>query len=174
MMLIPNVLSLIIKVQKEQPDIDFIFCDYTNPLYSEKLVELLNHYMADPMGGCSPLSNEKAGQLVNGLAAHPSSFVLFVSYNKAIAGLATCFINFSTFKVSPYINVHDIVIQDKYRGKGLGKALLQNIIAIAAERDYCKVTLEVRDDNIIAKALYKELGFADTEPVMHFWTKSLH
>jgi ribosomal protein S18 acetylase RimI-like enzyme len=45
------------------------------------------------------------------------------------------------------------------------------VIEKARELGYCKVTLEVRDDNRNAKELYQSLGFKDTEPKMHFWTK---
>jgi len=76
--------------------------------------------MTDPMGDSVPLNKRNQLRLVDGLANHPSSFVLFIIYDQKIAGLATCFVNFSTFKVKPYINLHDLIIYDKYRGKGLG------------------------------------------------------
>ena len=50
---------------------------------------------------------------------------------------------------------------------------LEKLIELAQEREFCKVTLEVRDDNTVAQAMYKELGFADCEPKMHFWTKKI-
>lgn len=100
-------------------------------------------------------------------------FVLFIEYNSEIVGLATCFINYSTFKAQPYINVHDIVIHSSMRGKQLGKLLMQKIIEIAHHYNCCKVTLEVREDNIVAQRMYKQLGFADTNPPMHFWTRVL-
>lgn len=153
--------------------IEFIFCDYSNPLHCSNLIELLNCYIADPMGGGIPLNNEKSQQLITGLQAHPACFVLFISLNNEIAGLATCFINFSTFKTKPYINIHDIIVKKEMRGCGLGKALLNKITEIAIERNYCKITLEVREDNTNAKALYQSLGFKDTEPLMHFWTKMI-
>lgn len=112
-------------------------------------------------------------RLVDGLANHPSCFVLFVLENLQIAGLATCFVNFSTFKAKPYINIHDLIIDIRHRRKGLGRNLLLQIESIAKERKYCKITLEVREDNTTAQNLYKELGFKDAEPKMHFWTKEL-
>jgi ribosomal protein S18 acetylase RimI-like enzyme len=152
---------------------EFIFCDYTNPSHQQAFIALLNHYMTDPMGGCAELTPEQEKSLIDGMASHPSGFVLFAQVNKKMVGLATCFINFSTFRVKPYLNVHDIVVLKALRGKGVGRKLLEKCIDIARERDYCKVTLEVRDDNIHAQALYKSLGFKDCEPVMHFWTNVL-
>lgn len=153
--------------------VTFEFCDFTNPSHLEELARLINHYMADPMGDATPLSKLQQLRLVDGLANHPSSFVLFVFYNGQCAGLSTCFINFSTFKVKPYINIHDIVIDREFRGKGLGRRLMQEIIDIANERGYCKVTLEVREDNVAAQLLYRSLGFEECDPKMFFWTKTL-
>jgi ribosomal protein S18 acetylase RimI-like enzyme len=153
--------------------IDFMFCNYENPLHQKALIELINHYRVDPMGGCDPITVEQACDLIKGLSEHTSSFVMFVKSDDVIAGLATCFINFSTFKVTPYINIHDLIVQKEYRNTGLGGALLQKIIAIARERNYCKVNLEVRTDNAKAQKLYHSLGFRDTSPPMYFWTKFL-
>ena len=161
-------------MQKKPLNDNFVFCNFSNLEHCQRLVELINHYKLDPMGGESQsLSETQAIDLVNGLASHSSCFVLFVLYDGRIVGLATCFMNFSTFCAKPYINIHDIIIEREYRGKGLGRTLLEKIISLAQEQNYCKVNLEVRDDNISAKQLYASLGFQDTTPRMLFWTKML-
>ena len=154
-------------------NVSFEFCDFSNENHCKRFAELINHYIADPMGGSSPLTPLEQLRLVDGMANHPSGFVLFALLSDKIVGLVTCFINFSTFKVKNYLNIHDVIVQKEYRGYGIGRKLIEKCIDISQERNYCKVTLEVRDDNVSAKALYKNLGFEDTEPVMHFWTKVL-
>ena len=154
-------------------NISFEHCDYENPLHLEALVGLLNHYMTDPMGDAQPLNKLKQLRLVDGLANHPSALVLFVLYEGEIAGLTTCFINFSTFNVKSYLYVHDIIVYAGFRGKGLGKALMEHLIELSRERDYCKITLEVREDNTLAQGLYNSLGFNECTPNMLFWTKKL-
>ena len=154
-------------------DISYLFCDYANEYHCRRLVELINHYMADPMGNATPLTKLQQLRLLDGLQNHPSSFVLFAVFNDEILGLATCFINFSTFKARPYLNIHDVVVEEPFRGYGVGKKLVQQCVNIAAERKYCKVTLEVRHDNIDARLIYQSLGFGECNPVMHFWTKEL-
>ena len=153
--------------------ITFAFCDFSNEEHCITLAALINQYIADPMGGGSPLTPLQQLRLVVGLANRPASFVLFVLVDDQIAGLATCFVNFSTFKVRPFINLHDLIIDKNFRGKGLGKSLLRQIESIARERKYCKITLEVLENNFAAKTLYTALGFKDTIPMMHFWTKEL-
>ncbi|HEY4789092.1 MAG TPA: GNAT family N-acetyltransferase [Bacteroidales bacterium] len=156
-----------------EKDVSFVFCDYTNDYHCRRFTELINHYMVDPMGGVKPLSPGEQLHLLDGMLNHTSALVMFAVIDDEIVGLVTCFINFSTFKVKKYLYVHDIIVQKEYRGFGVGRKLMEKCIDIARERNYCKVTLEVRDDNSNAKALYKSLGFNDTEPMMHFWTKVL-
>ena len=153
--------------------IKFEFCDFENPTHLTSLVDLLNMYMADPMGDAQQLNKLQQLRLVDGLANHPSSFVLFEIYTGNIVGLATCFINFSTFMVKPYLNIHDFFVHPDYRSKGLANSLMQELIIISKERKYGKITLEVREDNLVAQGLYKSLGFEECKPKMLFWTKKL-
>ena len=158
---------------QEKIDVSFIFCDYTNDYHCRKLAELVNEYISDPMGGGEALSMRQQLYLVDGLATHPSCFVLFaVSFDKII-GMAVCFINFSTFKAKKYLNVHDLIVKKSARGHGVGRSLLEKCVQISQERKYCKITLEVRSDNTSAQALYKSLGFDECQPAMHFWTKNI-
>jgi GNAT superfamily N-acetyltransferase len=154
-------------------EITFECCDFTNPAHLTALAELTNHYMCDPMGGIEPLNKIKQLRLIDGLANHPTAEVIFSIIDCKIVGLATCFINFSTFNIKPYLYIHDIVVLKDFRGKGIGKALMKELIRISAERNYCKVTLEVRKDNTVAQQLYQSLEFAECEPPMYFWSKKI-
>lgn len=50
------------------------------------------------------------------------------------------------------------VVEEKFRGKGLGRELFSNLIEIAKNKRN-KVALEVDEKNIIGKNLYDSLGF---------------
>jgi ribosomal protein S18 acetylase RimI-like enzyme len=154
-------------------NISYSFCNFSDEEHRCRLTSLINQYIADPMGGGSPLTSSGQLRLIDGLANHPASFVLFVLFDQQIVGMATCFINFSTFKAKPFINIHDVIIDNRQRGKGFGRCLLQQIELIAKERQYCKITLEVREDNFAAQNLYTEQGFMDLVPKLNFWTKEL-
>jgi len=152
----------------------FEFCDFDKPEHLHVLVSLLNHYMEDPMGDHAPLSKMEQLRLVDGLNEHPTAEVLFLLYDEQYVGMATTFVNFSTFNVKPYLYIHDVVVLSDYRGKGLGKAMISELIRISEERGYCKITLEVREDNPGAQRVYHILGFEECEPRMFFWTKKLY
>ncbi|MBP6610576.1 MAG: GNAT family N-acetyltransferase [Paludibacter sp.] len=153
--------------------ITFEKCDFENPEHLNALVELTNHYMADPMGGATAHNKLQQLRLVDGLANHPTAEIYFAVEDCKAVGMATCFVNFSTFNIKPYLYIHDFVVHSAVRGKGISKALLAYLIDLSTERGYCKLTLEVRTDNKIAKSLYARMGFEACEPEMLFWTKKI-
>ena len=154
-------------------EIEVFDCDFSTPLHRQKLVELMNEYIVDEMGGGELIKGDRIIKLIDGLQSHPSKIVLFASTIGEIVGLSNCFINFGTFAAAPFINIHDIIVSNKHRGTGVGRALMDTIIKRADDIGCTKITLEVREDNFRAQELYKNLGFEDCKPKMHFWMKTL-
>ena len=72
-----------------------------------------------------------------------------------------CFQGISTFQAKRLINIHDLAVLPSWRRQGIGRALLRAVEAHARERDCCKLTLEVQEDNEPARVLYARFGFAD-------------
>jgi ribosomal-protein-alanine N-acetyltransferase len=56
-------------------------------------------------------------------------------------------------------HVTNIAVRDIYRGKKLGKRLLEELMRTASYLGAVKMTLEVRASNQIAQSLYHKLGF---------------
>ena len=83
------------------------------------------------------------------------------------------FISFSTFLAGRVMNIHDLFIEEEYRGKKKGKMLLRKLIEIAGKINCRKMTLEVRKDNEVAQILYFSEGFSPTTPEMYFWARRL-
>ena len=149
-------------------------CDFQDPHQCQAIIDLMNHYMASDMGGkLPPYGENTAKDVIEGLRHHPSRLVLLAEYKGEYVGLSNSFINFGTFAAKPFINIHDIVVLDKYRGLGIGRKLMEAIHSKAKELDCGKITLEVRTDNTTAQQLYKSMGFNEGNPVMYFWTKYL-
>jgi ribosomal protein S18 acetylase RimI-like enzyme len=149
-------------------------CNFNNPVECQAVIELMNHYMTGPMGGLlQAYGPEKEVTLIEGLRKHPAKIVLLAMHGSKYVGLANCFINFGTFAAKPFINIHDIVVHEKYRGQSIGRRLMEEIIFRAKALDCCKITPEVREDNRQALNLYSSLDFKESDPVMHFWTKYL-
>jgi ribosomal protein S18 acetylase RimI-like enzyme len=147
--------------------------DFNNPEHCKAVVELMNHYMMDNMGNHPPHTAESAKRLIDGLKNHSNKLCLLAELDGSFVGLVNCFIGFGTFAAKPFINVHDVVVHDNYRGKGIGRKMLEMVAERANEMGCAKITLEVREDNHNAKHLYNSLGYHDGVPPMHFWTKYL-
>jgi GNAT superfamily N-acetyltransferase len=73
-------------------------------------------------------------------------------------GFALYFHNFSTFVGKPGLYLEDLFVEPAHRGKGIGKALLQHLAAIAVERDCGRVEWAVLDWNAPSIAFYRSLG----------------
>ncbi len=153
--------------------VTFRTCNFNLASHQKAFIHLIATYMHDPMGDAPPLDEGQKQQMISALAKHPSVLTIFVLFEGGYAGLAVAFINYSTFKAAHYLNVHDLVIDPKFRNKKLGRLLLNYLIDLAMERQYCKITLEVRNDNHIAQGLYRSLDFTECQPPMLFWEKLL-
>lgn len=56
--------------------------------------------------------------------------------------------------------VDGICVAREWRGQGVGRALLEGLIAEARWRGYPAIRLEVIEDNVRARALYERMGFS--------------
>lgn len=153
--------------------LQFELCRWDNRQHTQAYLTLLNHYMADPMGDYPPLDSSGQKKLLADLSAHPTAEVLLMSLDKQYVGMSTFFVNYSTFKLKPYIYIHDVVVHSSYRNRGYGSLMIGELIRLAQERNYCKLTLEVRKDNPAAQKVYRSLGFEVGQVEMLFWTKLL-
>ena len=140
-----------------------IVADYSNKQHARDIVLLLNHYASDPAGGGKELNNYTKENLVRELAKLPFAFSVLCYIEGVPAGLVNCFTLFSTFKCQPLINIHDLVVHNRYRRQGISQLLLSEVEKIARKKDACKITLEVLENNDAAKNSYEKFGFAGYE-----------
>lgn len=148
-------------------NLEVLRADYANPVHASALVNMLDAYARDPMGGGVALSAHAKSHLVAALAARPQAFsVLAFVTSEARAeprpvGLVNCLEGFSTFACQPLVNVHDVAVLPGYRGRRIAEKMLALAEQIARERGACKLTLEVLQGNAGAIKLYQRIGFAN-------------
>jgi ribosomal protein S18 acetylase RimI-like enzyme len=58
--------------------------------------------------------------------------------------------------------LEDCIVRPDYRRQGIGKALLEYVVAQARAEGALRVMLLTDGDNARAQALYRKLGFADS------------
>lgn len=158
-------------------DVEIVRADLDRPDHQEAVLALTDAYAIDPMGGGEPLSSAVRDGLIDGLRAHPTTVILLAFDGGEPAGIATCFVGFSTFAAKPLINIHDFAVVPGSRGQGIGRALMDAVEQKARELGATKLTLEVGENNAPARAVYERAGFSqpdDTEAgALIFYTKSL-
>ena len=157
---------------------NIIKADFSDPNHSKAIIKLLNEYALDPMGGGRPLSDHVKANLAKELQKRDGARAILAFIDGEAAGLLICFEGFSTFACRPLLNIHDIVVTKKHRGKGLAKKMLKMLEEIALGLGCCKLTLEVLEGNNAAQAVYKSVGFSgyELDPKMGkamFWEKKL-
>ena len=131
--------------------------------HARDVVALTAAYALDPMGNGGPLADEVLQRLIPGLKALPTTLIFLaledVNGVRRGVAIANCFVGFSTFLGRPLINIHDLAVLPEYRGRGIGKQLLQRIEQKALELGCGKLTLEVLENNHRARQLYEQSGF---------------
>lgn len=152
--------------------------DYSSARHATEVVEMLNAYALDPMGGATPLSDYVREHLVNQLKQTPGAFSVLCHIDDQAVGLVNCFQGFSTFKAKPLINIHDVVVLESYRGRGLTRLMLNEVERVARKRGCCKLTMEVLTGNTPAQQAYTAFGFGNFEldpekGSAMFWEKEL-
>ena len=104
---------------------------------------------------------------------HVTEFVLGVIKNNdpqfvALSGesvIGWCDVLIKPRPAMRHSGVLGLGVLSSYRGRGIGKALLQATLDAAKKRGLTRIELFVRVDNARAKALYEEAGFV-TEGVL--------
>jgi len=79
-----------------------------------------------------------------------------------VVAMASLMYGISTAEGGLAASFEDFVVLPGYRGKGIGSALLQYVIAEAKKQSVLRLTLLTDKQNKRAQALYRKLGFAES------------
>lgn len=95
----------------------------------------------------------------DGFGVAPKFHVLIAEVDTAAAGYALFFDCYSSFQGSG-IFLEDLFVRDEFRGKGVGRALLSRIAAMAVELAYFGIMFNVLDWNQSALQFFESAGAA--------------
>jgi len=90
--------------------------------------------------------------------AQPAAEVQLAYVDGEPAGFALFFHNYSTFLAQPGLYLEDLFVEPRFRGLGVGKALLARLAALAVERQCGRLEWSVLDWNRDAIGFYEKLG----------------
>lgn len=122
-----------------------------SPALSQRIREL-----AQMIGSnYKPLTDDDLKEL---LASHDTGLLVAKDIEtEEIAGMITIFV-----KRTPYVRkatFEDIVIDEKFRGRGIGQQLLQHAITFAKEKEAHYIDVTSRPRRIASNSLYQKMGF---------------
>jgi GNAT superfamily N-acetyltransferase len=88
----------------------------------------------------------------------PAARVVLAMSGSVPAGFALFFRNYSTFLARPGIYLEDLFVFPEYRGRGIGRRLLQHLAQVAVSNGYGRLEWAVLDWNEDAIHFYESLG----------------
>jgi len=101
------------------------------------------------------VTNTEADMLRDGFGQHPVFYLLIAETEGKVTGMAIYFLKYSTWK-GKGIYLDDIVVNEQYRGNGIGALLLNGVIQHAAELGAKQLHWQVLDWNEPAIRFYKK------------------
>jgi ribosomal protein S18 acetylase RimI-like enzyme len=79
-----------------------------------------------------------------------------------VAGMANALVTVSTAEGGRVLLLEDVIVRSEYRGKSLGRKLVEHVLAWAKVQGLTRVTLLADKDNTAALDFYRKLGFDDS------------
>lgn len=97
----------------------------------------------------------------------PEQGRLFVArISGKVAGMVNALITISTAEGGRVLLLEDVIVNREYRGRGLGRELVEHVLAWAKVEDMVRVTLLADRDNHPALGFYHRLGFVHSNMVV--------
>jgi len=93
----------------------------------------------------------------NGFKENPAFYTFVAEIKGEIVGMALFYNRFSTWD-GPSIHLEDLIVTEKFRGKGIGKALYDKVLTEALQKGIKRVEWVVLDWNTPAIEFYKSTG----------------
>jgi ribosomal protein S18 acetylase RimI-like enzyme len=105
----------------------------------------------------SPVREEDAAQYL----ASPGSGVLLAEAEGETVGLLSYSIRFDLFHAANSCLIDELVVGEGHRGRGIGGALIEEVIRRAASAGCIEVSVSTMPDNEAAQALYRSHGLVE-------------
>ena len=93
-----------------------------------------------------------------GFTGSPGFHALIAEWDARPVGYAVYFFTFSTWTGRQSLFVEDLFVREEFRRKGIGRAMLRHLAAIAQERNCYGMRWEVLNWNKLAIEFYRSLG----------------
>jgi GNAT superfamily N-acetyltransferase len=130
------------------------------------LIKALAEYEREPQAAVAT----HADLLRDGFGTEKRFHCLIADWDGESVGFALFFYNYSTWRGHAGIYVEDLFVKPAFRGKGIGKALLKRVAAIAVAEGCPRLEWAVLNWNQLAIDFYNSIG---AEPMSEWTTMRL-
>ena len=91
-----------------------------------------------------------------------------------LVGFVQMYPLFSSTRMKKYWLLNDLFVNEKYRGKGFSKELIETAKEVCKSSDACGILLETEKSNDIGNKLYPSCGFEPYDEVNFYeWTNKI-
>lgn len=105
----------------------------------------------------------KVRQGLKGLMDDDRACVLVARHNKTVIGMCTAQLVISTAEGGYSAWIEDVVVDEGYRGRGVGRRLLDSISTWAQQRGATRLQLLADMENTSALGFYRNNGWQETQ-----------
>lgn len=126
--------------------------DDINSLY-ELIIGIAEHHNQEQY-----VLTNKEEMLKSGFTETSKFGALIAKFDGKVAGYVSYTWNYSIWLGGDYMNIDDLFVWEKYRGKKIGELLMQKAKEICKRKNIERIRWEVQKDNIGAIKFYKRLG----------------
>lgn len=93
----------------------------------------------------------------DGFGTHPKFHCFVAETTEEVLGIALVYMRYSTWK-GEVLHLEDLIVSEKARGKGIGGALLTEVIKFGNDLGVKRISWEVLDWNTPAIEFYEHIG----------------
>jgi GNAT superfamily N-acetyltransferase len=87
--------------------------------------------------------------------------LMVAELNGKIVGFAGVHLGWHDKRIGMTAELHELVVAEEWKGKGIGKALMMAVLSYARSHGYSRVSLWVGEGNTYAQQWYKGFGFVE-------------
>lgn len=127
----------------------------------DSLVNLLKTLFGVEQDFVFDLARQQRGLAM--MLANPQGCLLVAEEDGRVVGMCSGQLLVSTAEGGPALLVEDVVVDEQWRGRGVGRLLMEAVSRWAGERKVSRLQLLAARNNAPALAFYRRLGWKSTE-----------
>jgi ribosomal protein S18 acetylase RimI-like enzyme len=112
----------------------------------------------------TPPDSDTLAEVLGVLMARSTVYIVAeASDGNALVGAMQLDFRLTTWEAAPYAYVEDFIVDEAYRGQGIGSAMLALAEELSRERGCVRMDLDVLQESVDSQRFYARHGFVDQQ-----------